>query len=381
MIWGDTMETIMLIAPACIIFFVIAWRAWKTYRGGLLLALIQLGITALAAILSYVLTRWLLNPAKVDFLDLGKKLIDAVPREFFTASPNTAAFLRALPTALMALIAFTTLFEVIRSMGSRIAGKLNRKFHWSEQHLHFRGSGMAALIVGVATAVLCLLVDLVPLNGVVSFSGNMLRCAERATDQAIFTTMADGVEALEESPIKKLTDAMGCRQVFFSLTSARRGDEEFSVGRELLEVSETFVAIMPVFDAVPTQTEVPDAQTLRALPQKIGESHAAMELLSGLVCSSREMLGQSDAVLIFSRLLGVEAETVTKYLSQITADTMQDDLQTVCNIAAMLSDRDLIPAAGEEFDLRALEDQELVAAAWDEVKKNPSMASFFENAE
>lgn len=371
------MQTVMFVVPACIILFLVARKTWRIYKDGLLLALLQLGLVIISAALAFVLARMIFNPAKVDFLQLGQKIIDAIPADFFLVCPSMEAFVRALPTAICALIGFTVFFEVIRVFGARFLSWLVKKNKWNEIYLQFPGSKVVALAVGAMTAALAILIDLVILNGIVAFSGNMLRCAQAATGESYFGTVADALVEYEKSPIKRITDALGCRQVFNALTTGSRDGESFSVGQELTQLSTTFAGIMPVFEAIPTEDHLPEAQTLRDLPRVIAGSPASMELITGLVRASRESLSQSDAVLIASTLLGTTPERFSQYLSQITVQTAQKDLETFCNIAALLRQYDLLPGKGNVIQLSDLENQALMEDVAKEVKSNLEMARFF----
>lgn len=371
------MQTIMYIVPACIILFLVIRKTIRVYKDGLFLALLQLGLVGISAVLAFVLTKLLLNPAKIDFMGLGQKIVDLIPADFFLVCPSMKAFALALPTALIALIAFTVFFEILRVNGARILSRLNKKHGWNENFLHFPGNKYAALGVGLVTAVLVLLIDLVAINGAVTFSANMLRCAETATGQASFGVMAQAMEEFEKSPVKRITDAMGCKQVFHALTTGNRDGEPFSVGEELTALSSTFADIMPVFNAVPTDDYLPEADTLRQLPAELSGSTQSLELITALVRSSRDALAESDAALIITTVMGVSPEKFSQYLSQLTVETAGADLQTFCNIAALLREYDLLPEKDEIISLKDLDNPSLLEAVAQEIQKNENMADFF----
>lgn len=371
------MQTVMYIVPACIILFLVVRKTIRIYKDGLFLALLQLGLVAVSAVLSFALTKLIFNPAKTDFMGLGQKVYDLIPTDFFLICPSMEAFVRALPTALIALISFAVFFELLRINGAKILSRLNKKFGWSEKFLHFPGSKYVALGVGAATAVLALLIDLVVLNGAVTFSANMLRCAETATGQASFGIMAQAMEEYEKSPAKRITDNLGCKQVFHALTTGSRNGEPFSVGEELTALSNTFAGIMPVFNIVPTDDHLPEADDLRNLPAALAGTPQSIELLTALIRSSQEALGESDAALVVSTMLGVTSEQFSAYLSEITAETAQTDLQTFCNLAALLREHNLLPKKGEMISLKDLETSALKEAVAQEIHKNPAMAEFF----
>lgn len=372
------MQTVMYIVPTCIILFLVIRKTIRIYKDGLFLALLQLGLVGVSAALSFALTRLIFNPAKTDFMGLGQKVIDLIPADFFLVCPSMEAFARALPTALIALIAFTVFFEILRVNGAKILSRLNKKYGWSEKFLHFPGNKYAALAVGLVTAVLALLIDLVVLNGVVTFSANMLRCAEAATGQASFGVMAQAMEEFEKSPVKRITDAMGCKQVFHALTTGSRNGEVFSVGEELTALSSTFAGIMPVFDVIPTDDHLPEADAIRSLPAVLASTPQSVELITALVRSSQKALGESDAALVVSTLMGISPEQLSEYLSALTVETAEADLQTFCNIVALLREYDLLPKKGEMISLKDLNNPALLEEVAQEIRKNEAMAAFFD---
>lgn len=374
------MELLMTAVPSCIIFFIIIWRAWKTYKGGLFIALIQLALTAVSAVLAFLLTRLLLNPAKVDIFGLGQLLLERIPHTFFVINPNLEAFVAALPTALAALLAFTFIFETLRYWGGKALYKLEKKHALSQKFLCFPGNRAAALAVGAVTASICLLMDLVILNGIVGFSSNMLRCAKAATGEEIFSVMADTLDAYDRGPVKKITDSLGCEQVYHALTAASRNGEPFSVGQELTDISYVFAGIMPVFEALPTADHVPDIDDLQKLPDVLTATPHTVEMIAGLVAVSKDQLETSDAVLVVSRLMGVTTQQFSEYLSSIIAENAEADLRTFCNIAAILRQHDLLPKSGEMLQLNQLDNEELLRAVREEVLKNPELAAFFDLA-
>ena len=66
-----------------------------------------------------------------------------------------------------------------------------------------------------------------------------------------------------------------------------------------------------------------------------------------------------------------------KYLSKLTTEDAHDDLETFCNIAALLGDRDLLPEAGGTFDQAVLSDPTLLESVQQELAKNPVLSEFF----
>lgn len=371
------MKLLMLWIPSCIIFLVIAWRAWKTYKNGLFLALIQLCVTAVSAAFAYLITRKFLNPAEVDVWDLGKKLLTVIPEDFLLFNPTLEAFLIALPTALIALIVFSVLFEILRIIFGRIFTRLNRKHRWSEHCLHFHGSGVIAIVVGVLTAVLTLLMQLVPLGGISTVSHNALRITEKFLPHSASSIVSDALEGLSESPAIRMIDELGCRKMFYSLTTARRGEESFSVGEELLGISEAFTEMIPLLDIAAADDIAFDVQAISTLPETLTKTPQMAQLTIGMIRSMRDQLSQSDAIKILSQLMQVDEQRFADYFAQLTPDALPGDLQTFCDIAALLSEQKLIPKPGEQFDSDALTDQTLLDQVRVEILKNPALAAFF----
>lgn len=371
------MQFLITYLPILLAIFLIAKEAWQTWKDGLFLSLIKLGITIVSLGLSFGLTRLLINPARVDLFGLGQLLYDKIPVDFFIVMPQMEAFIKALPTALLAIIGFTVIFDLIRINGCKLMRKLNAKHHWSERFLKIRYEKAATLAVGALCSALCLMTDLVILCGSLTFSGNMLYCAKTATGQELFASAGDVVHQLEKSPLIRLANSLGAQDVFFKLTEGQRDGETFSVGQELIRVSDSFVGMLPVFDVLPRDGEVPSPGQIRALPEALGSSEDSLALLVGTVRSYREDLGDSDAVMILSSLMGTTPEKFEQYLSQLTVEDSKKDLETFCEVAALLADRDLIPEEGENFDLEALKDPVLLKEVKDQLDKNKHLTTYF----
>ena len=185
--------------------------------------------------------------------------------------------------------------------------------------------------------------------------------------------LGNAVHTLKNNPIFTVADSLGCYEAFCDLTTAQRDGEIFSVGQELNDISETFVALLPVFDALPSEHNMPTAEELRALPDALGDSPEVMGLMTGLVRSNTEALGSSDAVMIVSRLIGTTPEVFEAYLEQLAVENAHGDLTTFCNISALLADRCLLPESGGVFQMEALEDEALLTEVRQELEKNPGL--------
>ncbi len=375
------MRTVMFIVPACIILFLVIRKTWRIYKDGLLLALLQLGLVAVSAVAAFVLTRVFFNPSKVDAFGLGQMVMERIPAGFFAACPDMEPFVWALPTAVVALLAFTLFFEILRVAGARVLSWVVKKNKWNETHLQFPGSKVLAVAVSAVTAVLALLIDLVILNGVATFSGNMLHCAQAATGKEIFGVMAEALDEYEKSPVKRITDALGCKKVYFALTGSCREGQGISMGEELNQISNAIAGLMPLFEVFPTEDSLPDAQALRDLPGKLAENPESLELLAGLARASGDKLAESDAVLIMSTLLNTTPERFGEYLEQVEIEETQKDLQTFCNIAALLRENDLLPKQGSTITLNELKQEDLLADVRVELQNNPELAAFFSDSE
>ena len=368
------MRFILLLLPICITLFVIGWRAWHSWKDGLFMTVLELVATIAASVLAFLLARLLINPAWVDLFGLGQLLVSKIPAAFFEAAPKYEAFLHALPTALIALLAYSILFELLRFVACKILSKLNNKHRWSEKIWHFPASRVLALGVGGMIAIVCILTDMVICTGAVAFSGEILDCAGSVTGNALFSSSATAVHALEENPLFRICDAIGCRRAFYALTKAQRNGESFSVGQELIQISHTLSQMEPLIDVLPTDGSLPTAEQLRALPQALEDTPEAMELLTGLIKSELSELSESDGVMILSTLLGTTPEAFSDYLAQLDAENAHEDLTTICQIVAVLADRELLPEAGGFFDLSTLSDPELVSQVQQILGENPRFA-------
>lgn len=364
--------------PILIVVAKIAYQGWRIWRDGLFMALVQLGISLVAAVGSFFLTRLLLDPAKVDLFGLGALLMTVVPQGFVAVMPKWEAFLRALPTALLALVGYTVLFDVIHDLGIKLLRKLDAKHGWSKKYLKLKWEKVLTVCTGVLIAVVCLVPTFVILCGSLPFSANMLYCAKTATGQDIFGGLGDVLQTLEESPLIRLGNALGADDAYYALTAANRNGEDFSVGQELNEISLSFVGILPVFDAfAPQDGKAPTPQELRQLPALLGETEDSLALTVGVARSYSQELGESDAIMIISSFMDTQPERFTEYLQQLDMVTAQEDLTTFCEIAAILSERGLLPDSGQLFDETALQDEALKAQIQAEVLKNSHLTQFF----
>ena len=367
------MDIIMWLLPVCITLFVVIRGAVRTWKNGLFMALMDLCTSVASAYLAFLLTRLLIDPAKVDLFGLGALLLRYIPEGFLAANPRLVAFLSALPTAILALLFFTVAFELLRVNSYKLLEKGNKKYGWSKKLLQIKAAKPLSMGVGALTALVCVLADLVVLSGVITFSGNMLYCAEVATGDPIFSSFGGSVHTLDNNPVFRMANFFGCYEAFCDLTAAQRDGEEFSVGQELNDISETFVALLPLFDSLPSEDNIPTTEELRALPDALGDSPEVMGLMTGLVRSNTEALGDSDAVMIVSRLIGTTPDVFEAYLEQLAVEDAHDDLTTFCNISALLADRGLLPEAGGIFQMEALEDEALLGEVRQELEKNPGL--------
>ena len=99
---------------------------------------------------------------------------------------------------------------------------------------------------------------------------------------------------------------------------------------------------------------------LRQLPALLTANPESIEMVTALVRASQEDLAQSDAVLVASTVMGVTTEQFADYLDQLTPETTETDLQTFCNIAALMREHDLLPEKGEMISMKDLEDPALL---------------------
>jgi len=369
------MDVITWLLPVCITLFVVIHGAVRTWKNGLVMALADFGLTVVSAYAAFFLTRLFINPEKIDLFGLGALLLSYIPEGFLTAVPSLEAFLAALPTAIAALLFFTIAFEVLRVNGYKLLDKLNKKFGWSEKLLQFKAAKPISMAVGAMTAMVCVLVDMVVLTGVITFGGNMVYCAEVATGNSAFSVLGGSIHAMRKSPVFSIANVLGCYDAFCDLTTAQRDGKVFSVGQELNDISETFVALLPVFDALPKEGKMPSAEDLRSLPKVLVDTPEVVGLMTGLIGSNLEALGGSDAVYIVSQLIGTTPEIFETYLSTLEPEDAHEDLTTFCNIAALLADRGLLPEDGENFQMDALKDPTLLQQAVEELAKNPDLMS------
>lgn len=369
------MKTIMWLAPCCIVLLIVALHTWRIYRQGLAMALVHLGVTILSAAAAFGITRTFLDPATVDIGGLGEMLAGWIPAEFHSIHPGLPEFIRALPTALVALFAFTVLFGILRPILNKIAGLLCKPL--TSILPRFPGSGLLAIVVSIVSAVLVLVIHMVPFGGISTVASDTLQIAKKIANNDSFTVAADAVQGLAESPVVVAIDEMGCRRMFYALTSAKRGDETFSVGEELTHFTGAFSELIHILDVIPTDGVLMSADSIRALVESLSGSEFAMELTAGLVRSFGADLANSDAIHIISQLMDVSEDQFREYFAQISVDTLPSDLQTFGNIAALLSEQSVIPKPNGQFDYAVLSDPGLMEQVRQVALKNPHITQFF----
>lgn len=372
------MKVLIYTLPIVIVVLRLGYKGWRIMREGLFLALMQLTVSVISAIGSFLLTRLCLNPARVDLFGWGEQLVAFVPQDFFTVMPKWEALLRALPTALIALAGFTVLFDVMRWLGVKLLKKMNTQYGWSNKFLKMQGEKLLTACTGVVLAAVCLMPSFVILCGILPCSVNMLHCADAVLEQDIYGNAEDILRLLDESPLIRFGNALGADDVYYALTTAKRNGEDFSVGQELNQLSGAFVSMLPVLDALNFKNgQPPSAADLRQLSALLGESEEGLALVVSVIRSYSDLLRDSDAIEIMSTLMDTEPERFAEYLQQLDMETAQDDLRTFCEVVAILSERDLLPASGELFDKSALEDDALKALIRAEIEKNSDLSRFF----
>lgn len=194
------MKTLMWLIPVLIFVAVVAWKSYKSYKKGLMAVLLELGISVVAAVLAFGVTRLFVNPEKVDIFGLGEKLLGIVPADFVAVSPRYEALIRALPTAVAALLVFSALFGIFRSIGGYICRKLNKKHSWTEKCLVFKGHKWVAVGVGLVTAIFILVIQLVPLGGITTVTSTTVQLVETVLDSQEYAVLTDALHGLAESP-------------------------------------------------------------------------------------------------------------------------------------------------------------------------------------
>lgn len=369
------MEQVLWLLPAALMILSVGIRVWKAYRKGLLLALLQLGAVAASAVLAYVLTRTFLKPGTTDVMGLGAALVDRLGREELPLA-GMEEFLKALPTAMLALVAFTVGFAVLKAILGGILRKLDRKYGWSKKVLCFSGNRLVAMIPGLAGAVICLLAEWMLLNGILAISSGVLTAAQLFVNEPAVEKTAVAVRELAESPAIRLTDALGCRWTFCSLTTAEKDGEEFSVGESLIGVSKLAAGVEKLGALLPGSTERPTGDDFRELANYMDRNPEAVGVIVEVLKSYREKLLPKETVEELCRAIGISGEKAENYLQKLETVTAQQDIETVCNIAAILCDRGLLPENPEVLDVSALSDPQLREEILQELRKNQKLCDF-----
>lgn len=371
------MKTLMWLLPLLLVVGLLAWRCYKSYKKGLMAVLLELGVDVVSALLAFVLTRILVNPENLDIFGLGEKLLTYVPQEFLQTSPRYEALIRAIPTAVAALIAFSLGFAFLRWLLGLIVFKLDKKWGWDQKYLQFKGQKYVAMGVGLLTALFMLVMHLVPVGGLSVAVSSSVQLVETVVDIQEYAAVLDAVHGLAESPAIRMVDSLGSRKMFCELTKARRNGEAFSAGEEMLHLADAFTKALPALRSVSTEELRRDPESLRGLPDALLATPEMRELAAGVLVSAREELVGSDAIKILSDLLDVSTDRFGAYIDQLQADTLHADVTTFCNMAAILAEGGYLPAEGEVFDDALLEDAQLKARIRAEMDKNAALAQFF----
>ena len=101
-----------------------------------------------------------------------------------------------------------------------------------------------------------------------------------------------------------------------------------------------------------------------------------METAATLLESVMEEMLTDEAVGALSQMLQTTPEQVREYLGNIERKEMEEHITTVCNVAAILADKNLLPEKLEDLDMDALEDPELQEKIMEEILKNEKLAEF-----
>ena len=371
------MKILMWILPLAYVVGTLYFRIRKLYKEGLFVALLHLANTIVSAVAAFLLTRLLLDPAKIDLFGMGAAIHDLIPPEFFAAVPETEALVLALPTAFVALIGFTGLFNFLRWLVDKLLDTLTEKFGWEEKFGKLHGQHWLGLIPSAISSVLVLLVDMVLIGGCIHLGAHLMVPAKYAFEGNFVATAADATMALSESPVIELTDSLGCKWAFETLTTGQRDGKPFSAGKELIEWSRMFDGLGKATVLYGENGEAPDAETLRALADDLTADPHTVRMAAGLIHSNEQALAESDAIKVLSQVLGTTPERFGQYLSQVTPEQLEGDIHTACNIAAILAERNILPDEGQLIDMATLNDPALLEEVRQEAQKNPDFAAFF----
>lgn len=364
------MKQFIWLLPAILMVLSVGLRVWKAYRKGLFLSLLQLGAVAISAILAFVLTKIFVNPARLDFMGLGASLADMIAEDGMSLPSSLNAFIKALPTAMLALVVFTVAFVILKAILCAVIRGLNKKHGWSEKVLCFPKSKLVALAPGLASAVLCLLAELVLVNGLLCVASGTLTVVRVFSQEPALEEVAFVVQELADSPAIQLTDDLGCRWAFYSLTTAEDNGEKFSVGERMIGAVKLVQGLEKASAFLPGSEKMPDGDDFRALGEYMQENPEAAGTVVDVLKSYREELLPPETIEQISQAIGVDTAPVEKYIQELEAATAQEDISTICNVVAILADRELLPGDSEELDVDAFADPELQKLILEELQKN-----------
>lgn len=198
---------ISLIATLVVVLYVVATSAiqlLKARRRSWLMAVIRLGITLLCAIVSFPLTRYVMNLLSSEAFNMLRPNLGETLLDFIDRVPVGAEGVRVLVSLLVSPILYLLIFLVLRFILTLIAWIVS----FCVPVLRIRDRGDIAMPVGAANGLIFALITLVPLCGYLAMGSALL-------DTVVDTGLTQSAVVQESFPdvteedVIALSDALG----------------------------------------------------------------------------------------------------------------------------------------------------------------------------
>lgn len=360
-----------LLGLAGIVLLVHTLIGLKRGFGCMLLRLACIAVSAVFAFLVTLAVNATVAPKVGEFL-LEEANQSSAVRDLISASPTLESVIESFPGAIVSMIVFLVLFFVfclltlipyailkhlpgIRSLLSK--GLVNR---------------LLGAALGLVVGFVCLVCTFFPLAGLVSFADGVL--GEIKSSGVLEESQTDDIreDVLQaDAIVTKLNDnfsfitvnALGGKAMFNRFFTVRAGEKTVRLERETAYLLNLFVRAKPLIDTEfdLSRFGAKEAAALRSLGEGFGDSDLIPPVLgeilpaaagrweSGLTFADLENpLVTEDELLqpTFNRLLSI--------LKNTNEQTLKEDIRTVTEVLAQLSESGVLAALGNDASQQEL---------------------------
>lgn len=262
---------------------------------------------------------------------------------------ESAQYLLALPLFLVAVPAvFIVLFYVLKLITlilfwiiSAIAGMSSYKKSGASKF----GGGMVGLIQGVLVS-LVVLIPIVGYTGIVEQMKPTLTSAEVMPEE----TAAEAMEVYDlvlddivENPVISVIGDFGGNAVFNLLTTARIGEEQYSMSEQTVNMTDLMADIMAInAEGFDWQKPIPHKTTLYRLVSDLGDNPYVSTVVSGLLRSSAFAIEDGIIPLPEDEPYKTLTNDVLDIFETSTKDNLEGDLNTILKVYMDLAEFDVL---------------------------------------